>query len=91
VLGDTSQVYYDDRNETTQGLGDYALITDFNSSEDKIQLKGSVADYLLGTSPSGLPLGTAIFLKNANSPNELIAIVQGSSNLNLTNNTFSFV
>jgi Ca2+-binding RTX toxin-like protein len=91
VLGDASQVYYNDRNATTQGLGDYALITDLNSSEDKIQLKGSAADYQLEASPSGLPIGTAIFLKNANDPKELIAIVQGSNNLNLTNSTFSFV
>jgi Ca2+-binding RTX toxin-like protein len=91
VLGDTSQVYYDDRNGATEGLGDYGLITDLNSSEDKIQLKGSAADYLLGASPSGLPIGTAIFLKNANGTNELIAIAQETSNLNLASSTFSFV
>jgi Ca2+-binding RTX toxin-like protein len=91
VLGDASQVYYDDRNVATQGLDDYALITDFNRCKDKIQLKGSAADYLLGTSPSGLPIGKAIFLKNANGSNELIAIVQGSNHLNLASDAFSFV
>jgi Ca2+-binding RTX toxin-like protein len=65
------------------GNQDYALITDFNTSEDKIILGGSKNDYVLGSSPSGLPEGTGIFRQE-----ELIAIVQGNSQLNLNDSYF---
>ncbi|WP_293305479.1 hypothetical protein, partial [Microcoleus sp. PH2017_22_RUC_O_B] len=42
--------------------------------------------YSLGASPIGLPTGTAIFLNESRL--ELIAIVQGSTNLNLSANYF---
>ncbi|NEO35933.1 MAG: hypothetical protein F6J90_06170 [Moorea sp. SIOASIH] len=81
VLGGKSQFF----RETTviqydeAGNDDYALITDFNTAEDVIQLGGSKSDYRLGSSPIGLPSGTGIFLGN-----ELTAIVQGSSELDLS-------
>ncbi|WP_019507374.1 hypothetical protein [Pleurocapsa sp. PCC 7319] len=61
------------------GNDDYALITDFNQSEDLIHLNGSRSDYNLGTSPIGLPEGIGIYQSE-----ELIAIIQGDiTNLNL--------
>ncbi len=85
VLGDTSKVYYDGNNQA-----DYALITDFDD-KDLIQLKGSAGNYELRSSPAGLPSGTAIFLTTGGS-NELIGIVQGTSELNLLDDKiFSFV
>jgi Ca2+-binding RTX toxin-like protein len=65
------------------GNEDYALITDFDSNEDKIILGGSKNDYVLGSSPSGLPEGTGIFRQE-----ELVAIVQGNSQLNLNDSYF---
>jgi Ca2+-binding RTX toxin-like protein len=41
ILGDAINVYYDDKNTTNAGFGDLATITDFNTSEDRIELKGS--------------------------------------------------
>jgi serralysin len=76
---DGSPVFLYDR----AGNEDYALITDFDPNEDKIVLGGSKDDYVLGSSPSGLPEGTGIFRQE-----ELIAIVQGSSNLSLNENYF---
>ncbi|AUB44768.1 Ca2+-binding protein, RTX toxin-related (plasmid) [Nostoc flagelliforme CCNUN1] len=67
------------------GLGDYALIADFNATEDTLQLSGSKS-YSLGAVPTGLATGTALFL-NETSP-ELIAIIQGSSNLTLSASYF---
>ncbi len=66
------------------GNKDYALITDFNKSEDVVKLQGDEIDetllkYSVGASPSGLPAGCAIFVEFTNSPNttpELIAILQ---------------
>jgi len=61
-------VYYNDSNFTTAGLGDYALITDFDHKKDIINLTsfdGMNADltsvnYILGASPGGLPAGTGL-------------------------------
>ncbi|MEB3281746.1 MAG: calcium-binding protein [Lyngbya sp.] len=85
VLGDESQAYYDDGNEA-----DYALITDFDD-QDVIQLSGSAGDYELGTSPTGLPGGTAIFLTTGGF-DELIGIVENTSDLDLSDDkVFNFV
>ena len=85
VLGDETQAYYDDGNEA-----DYALITDFDD-KDMIQLNGSAGDYELGTSPTGLPGGTAIFLTTGGL-DELIGIVESTSDLDLSDDkVFSFV
>ena len=79
LLGDaTSQTgfYYDDGLENTVGTTDYALITDFSLSQDVVQLAGTSADYTLGSSPSGLPSGTGIFLdKSLTEPDELIGVL----------------
>lgn len=85
VLGDENQVYYQGSNEA-----DYGLITDFDQ-KDMIQLNGAAEDYQLGVSPAGLPNGTAIFLTTG-STDELIGIVQGTSELNLSDDqVFSFI
>jgi hypothetical protein len=91
LLGNVTQVFYDERNTTTAGIGDYALITDLNKGDDVIKLNGSRTDYRLATSPAGLPVGTAIYRNEpTGEPDELIAIVQGSSGLNLSGNYFKF-
>ena len=88
VLGDVKNVYYDDHNPSTQGLNDYALITDF-SNEDIIQLNGKANKYLLDETYSlGGSAGTAIFYKDT--INELIGFVEGVTGLNLKSNDFSF-
>jgi uncharacterized protein with PIN domain len=97
VLGDANTVFYDDRNIATAGRGDYALITDFTKSdfsngiEDVIQLNGTKEDYVLAASPTGLPSGIAIYRnKPTGELDELIGIVQGSTNLSLNGGYFRF-
>ncbi len=91
IVGDETGLFYDDRNTATAGTGDYALITDFNSAEDLINLNGRRSDYRLAAAPTGLPTGTAIYRnKPAGEPDELIAIVQGSTGLSLNANYFRF-
>ncbi|BAU41656.1 Calx-beta domain-containing protein [Leptolyngbya sp. O-77] len=88
VLGDRQRVYYNDGNRSRAGLQDYALIKDFNRKQDAIQLHGKASDYRLGASPTGK--GTAIFLETGKT-DELIAVVQGGSRLNLNSSSFQFV
>ena len=92
VLGDQSQAYYNDDLLNNQGLRDYALIKDLKLGEDRIQLyRGS---YRLGSSPLGMPSGTAIYVNESQNSSELIAIVEGISASTLFSNVdiaFSFV
>jgi serralysin len=72
-------VHYDDA-----GNKDYALITDFDKAQDEIKLGDSIDDYRLGSSPSNLPEGTALYQDK-----ELIAIIQGDSDLSLSGDYFN--
>lgn len=96
VLSNSTTVFYNDTNNSNSGLADYALITDFNSTVDKIQLEGSANKYLLGSSPVSGISGKAIYLdtnnnKAFNSTDELVAIVEGATNLNLTASYFVYI
>jgi von Willebrand factor type D domain/Bacterial Ig domain/FG-GAP repeat/Calx-beta domain/RTX calcium-binding nonapeptide repeat (4 copies) len=82
ILGDVNNTYYDNLDS------DYALITDFNASEDSIQLHGKADDYLLVPFSQANQTGTAIYRKAAQ--NELISIVQAGSNLSLSGSYFRF-
>lgn len=87
-----------------QGNNDYALIVDFNKSEDIIELRsketnsvdvpsGTTIDYSIGASPSGLPQGTGIYVNNLGAKPDLIAVLQGvdPSSLSLSESYFKFV
>ena len=51
ILGNSSGVFYTDSSTTTAGRNDFARITDFTAG-DKIQLKGTSANYFLKTGDS---------------------------------------
>jgi serralysin len=86
VLGGKAQqdsstvVFYDEK-----GNNDYAVISDFNSREDKILLGGAKEDYRLTSTNSGLPEGLGVYKGD-----ELIAIVQGDTNLDINAKYFEF-
>ncbi|NJS16354.1 MAG: hypothetical protein HC787_04150 [Nostocaceae cyanobacterium CSU_2_110] len=94
-------VLYSNSNIDNNGIGDYALITDFGfvgdgviRGADKIQLAGSESMYSLGTSPINNISGTGIFLNQGQNVPELIGIVEGISleNLSLSDtNQFIYV
>ena len=48
VLGSSSGAFYSNTNNLNPGLGDYAVITDFNPTDDRLQL-ATGATYVLGT------------------------------------------
>ena len=92
ILGDRNNVYYNDGSSLTSGTGDYALIADFNSSQDKIQLKRSASNYRLNVVGSH----TEVLLDNDgiagfSAKDELIGIVQGNTSLNLNSTSFKYV
>ncbi len=62
VLGDADFRYYDDRSSLTPGTDSYARLVDFTPSQgDKLRLKGTAAEYFLGTSPIPGVTGSALF------------------------------
>lgn len=94
LLGDENKSYY-----SSQGFSDFALIQDFQTSFDKIRLRGTANDYRLVTFNSGnsaFPNGTALFLKKplAGFPQitvpELVAIVYTDAPLNLNASYFEY-
>ncbi len=94
VLG-AEAVYYNDGNDLSAGLDDYALVTDFNKAHDIIQLSGQVSHYLLGNSVAGLE-GVGIYLDinsngSFNDTDELIGIVQGTTEFSLSDSAFVYV
>ncbi len=90
ILGKSITVFYNDGNNASSGTDDYALIKDFNTTEDKIQLEGSASQYRLGASPIAGAGGTAIYLETGKT-DELISVVQEATQLNLTANYFAYV
>ncbi|NEP09389.1 MAG: hypothetical protein F6K14_03955 [Symploca sp. SIO2C1] len=89
VLGNASQAFYNDGNDADLGLADYVIINDFRLDQtDVIQLSNQ-ENYSLGSSPTGLPSGTAIFM-DSNGQDELIAVVKNVT-LSDFSTGFSFV
>ena len=90
VLGDNIQAFYDDGDATDEGTTSYARITDFNEAQgDIIQLHGSKSNYRLADSPLENISGTAVYLiKDGDEPDELIAILEGVTGLDINSDAF---
>ncbi|WP_107666987.1 Calx-beta domain-containing protein [Cyanothece sp. BG0011] len=85
VLGNASESLYDN-----YGQQDYAEISNFDVSEDIIQLHGLADDYYLGSSPFQTN-DQAIFLKVAGMEDELVGIIKNTNTLDINSNNFAFV
>jgi Ca2+-binding RTX toxin-like protein len=93
VLGNASFAYYDDGQVLGDGSTDYVIIKDLHRLKDKIQLSGSVNDYVVGNIPAALAgqraIDTAgIYVDKDNSKSltandELIAVVENISSSKL--------
>jgi Ca2+-binding RTX toxin-like protein len=100
ILTNGRVVFYNNNRVPGPGLGDFALIEDFDPTEDFLVLKGQVNDYFLSVSPftdSNVP-GTAIYYdSNRNGSyntanDELIAIVQSNvEDFDLRANYFRYI
>ncbi|NEP69712.1 MULTISPECIES: calcium-binding protein [Moorena] len=91
-LGNSSSDYY-------KASDSYAIITDFNPSEDTIHLYFTekrcsrlLPDYYLASTGDTLPTGIGIFSRGSRETNkdELIGIIQGGFELDLQDDYFSF-
>lgn len=94
VLGDASNIYYDDGISSSNGESDYAFIVDFNSSNDFIQLKGTADLYRLDFFISGAGTQDVAILYDpgTSGKDETIGIVQNvSTSFSLSNSSFTFV
>ena len=93
VLGDTDSAYYN-FGVANQVL-DIAIIEDFSSGDDKIQLHGQASNYFLRQFSNGVTIAsggtfdasTGIFTKNR----EIIGLVMGSETLDLNSSNFEYV
>ena len=77
VLGDETQAYY-----ATGGAQDYAVIQDFNSILDNLQLHGAAADY------QQVQQGNDVHLTRNG---DLVAILENNSNLTINVGDFDYV
>ncbi len=77
ILGDAARAYY-----ATSGHQDYAVIEDFDSSVDKIQLHGSAIDYQQQQQSNDLFLS-----RNG----DLVAILENTKSVNLNSSGFEYV
>ena len=81
-----------DKGYDSAAGNDYAVITDFSTTEDVIQLTGISHDYLLGVNQGN----NEIYWDSNNntsldSADDLIAVINNTAALNLTQNYFDFV
>ena len=91
ILGTSVGYFYDDGNASSLGVLDYAYITDLVSGVDKLQLRGTSANYRLGThTVSGLTAHQGLY-RELGVTDELIAIIQGSPLNALDNTTVNWV
>ena len=90
ILGNFITSFYDDDDPTSIGTTDYARIVGFSVTEgDRIQLSGPKTNYFLGNSPIPGITGTGIILaKPGAEPDELIAIIEGVTGLDLNSTAF---
>ena len=83
VLGTATTAFYDDGDNTNHGIADYALIHDFDDTEDIIELY-SGETYYLDANPFGTISGQGIFIDNdgtggLTADDELIGLLDGTS------------
>jgi Ca2+-binding RTX toxin-like protein len=94
ILGSRDRVYYNDGNSSTFGTSDIATITDFDRSQDELQLAGNSALYSLDvfTASNGRVDANLIYDSGTNAAGELIAVLENvSADLNLEDLAITFV
>jgi RHS repeat-associated protein len=88
ALGDLDWLGYDDLDDSSAGLGDYALIKDFTPGEDILQLHGTGGMYWQQINGNELH----IFIdKPGAEPNELIAILENQNGQALGAESFRYM
>jgi Ca2+-binding RTX toxin-like protein len=91
ILGTTAGYFYDDGNAGNLGATDYAYIMDFVAGVDKLQLRGTSANYYLGNHTVSSLMEHQGLYRELGATDELIAIIQGSPISALDNTTVNWV
>ena len=94
VLADENYVFYEDDDNLTAGDEDFALIVNFDSNQDTIQLQGSADFYSLDffTSGAGTIDAKLIYDPGVSAVGETIAVLENvDSNLSIDDSAFTFV
>ena len=94
VLGNVNGVFYDDGDNRPVSDRNLALITEFKTSRDRMQLLGSADVYSLefSTSETDKTNATLVYNPEGCSPRKIIAVLKNvDSNLSLENSAFTFV
>jgi hypothetical protein len=91
ILGDSTSAYYSNDDSSDPGVEDFALITDFSSGEDILQVWGQ-GNYAIGAASGG----AGIFLDDdgidgLSSSDELIAVLAGFTEADATAIVASFL
>ena len=87
ILGESAQMFYADDDLTGSGLSSHAVITDFDISQDLIQLVGSLLDYRLGSADNA---STELWYRVSSTEEDLIAILEQQT-VTTFDSGFSFV
>ncbi|MBE9042430.1 calcium-binding protein [Oscillatoriales cyanobacterium LEGE 11467] len=95
ILANENITYYNDGDDTTAGLNDYAVLADFNTAEDSIELNAGT-EYVTGASPVNGVSGTAIYIDSngdgvQNAGDELVAVAQDVTSLDLNASYVTYV
>ena len=85
ILGDWHRPYYVSNLPIPLGLNQFAVIADFEPSQDIIPLHGDPENYQLVTTP----VGSALFWKQFPAP-DLVALFTSASDLSLESDYFQF-
>jgi Ca2+-binding RTX toxin-like protein len=80
VLGDARGAYYADSTTTRENQNGYAVIEDFEPTQDVIQLSSPLSQYGFVQSPFSNQMGTAIVLRSGGR-DELIAIILNATRI----------
>ncbi|MDJ0595020.1 MAG: putative Ig domain-containing protein [Pleurocapsa sp. MO_226.B13] len=94
VLANKNHIFYDDGDNSTAGEADFALITGFNSNQDKIQLQGSADLYSLDffTNSAGKIDAKLIYNPGVSVMEETIAVLEDvDPNLSIDDSIFIFI
>ena len=93
ILGDRDRLFYNDRNPNTGGDNDYALIRDFDFSQDIIQLQGDLAMYELSlyTDRSGITSANLFYIEPGSTPERIAIIEDVFADLTTANSAFYYV
>ena len=85
ALGNSIAAFYNDGDLASNGMDNYALIEDFDVTEDIIELfGGQEISYYLEASPMGTPAGMAIYIDDdatvgTSDTDEMIGLIEGST------------